>query len=362
MADGNGMWRRSLLFRRIVVGSVFVLATGLVYLGSHIPRAMPLPDKELTERAKVRLGDEQFLVMRPQLAQGDVALSYVGNKNEVAELFLENATLDDTTQRLLFAGKPAPAAGKVSYTVAETPSRGRTEDTCHTTIEIRRAKDSPEVRVIQLFQNDETAGPQRFRQVVFAAPGAVMEIEVHTDAPEEGAKAMAECHRLLTVGGSRMDVPALPLHFLVQGGKVDLHFNSAVLAVSVFTGEEQTFEAVSLGDGTLRAANLQVVSTQTAKTAKLEVHNRDKKGLLTLKSLKLGSDWLKLDVGRDPEEAMAYVGGKSLWNFDLIDWIQKNPILSFAFAAVVVPAVLKWVQKNCFPGAEALSGEVGKGV
>jgi hypothetical protein len=29
--------------------------------------------------------------------------------------------------------------------------------------------------------------------------------------------------------------------------------------------------------------------------------------------------------------------------------MQKNPILSFAFAAVLVPALWKWVRKNCFP-------------
>ena len=58
---------------------------------------------------------------------------------------------------------------------------------------------------------------------------------------------------------------------------------------------------------------------------------------------------LKLDIGRDTEKAVAYANGFSLFNYDLIDVIQKNPILSFAFAAVLVPALWKWIRKNCFP-------------
>jgi hypothetical protein len=58
---------------------------------------------------------------------------------------------------------------------------------------------------------------------------------------------------------------------------------------------------------------------------------------------------LKLDIGRDAESAVAYANGSSLYNYDLIDVIQKNPILSFAFAAVLVPTLWKWIRKNCFP-------------
>jgi hypothetical protein len=58
---------------------------------------------------------------------------------------------------------------------------------------------------------------------------------------------------------------------------------------------------------------------------------------------------LKVDVGRDNEKAVARANGSSIYNYDLIAAIQKNPILSFAFAAVLVPGLWKWVRKNCFP-------------
>jgi hypothetical protein len=58
---------------------------------------------------------------------------------------------------------------------------------------------------------------------------------------------------------------------------------------------------------------------------------------------------LKLDIGRESERAMAYTNGSSIYNYDLVAAIQKNPFVSFAFATVLVPALWKWVRKNCFP-------------
>ena len=70
---------------------------------------------------------------------------------------------------------------------------------------------------------------------------------------------------------------------------------------------------------------------------------------ITFSRLKLGSEMARLDIGRDSEKARAYADGSSLYNYDLIAAIQANPILSFAFAVVLVPALWKWVRKNCFP-------------
>jgi hypothetical protein len=70
---------------------------------------------------------------------------------------------------------------------------------------------------------------------------------------------------------------------------------------------------------------------------------------ITLSHLELGARILKLNIGHGGERAVAYSQGRSIYNYDLIDVIQKNPILGFAFAAVLVPAFWKWVAKNCFP-------------
>jgi len=349
LANLKRLWGASLLFRRVTAGAVFVLAALLVYLGSHIPRSVSLPDDELNSRSTARIREEQIIIKKPNIASGDLALSYVGSKNEVADVWLENATLDDNSQHLLFPHAAAPTPAKISYTAGDIPGPANASDTCHTTIEIRRAKGSAPLEALTLSQSDEMAGAQRFRQVILDAGTSTMEVEVHTDSPNAGAAGLSDCHKLLTVaGGPPINLPPIPVHMLVYRGKIDLHFNPANPALSIWTGPKQTSEAVSLGDSALRGSGLQVIATQHPIAPRLDVRTRSA-GSITFSRLKLGSDMLKLDIGRDAESAVAYANGSSLYNYDLIDVIQKNPILSFAFAAVLVPTLWKWIRKNCFP-------------
>jgi len=348
LANLKQLWRASLLFRRVTASSVFILAALLVYLGSHIPRSVSLPADDLNARSTARIREEQIVIRKPDIAPGDLVLSYVGSKNEVADLWLDNATLEESSRRLLFPHSGALAAGKISYTAGDSRSTS-TGDTCHTAIEIRLAEGSAPLDQLTLFQTDDMAGAQRFRQVVLDAGTSTMAIEVHTDSPAGGAADLLDCHRLLTIGGGpSVDLPSIPIHMLVNRGKIDLHFNPANPALPIWTGPKQTFEAVSLGDSALRASGLQIVATQQPMAPRLDVRTRSA-DRITFSRLKLGAEMLKLDIGRDAETAVAYENGSSLYNYDLIDAIQKNPILSFAFATALVPTLWKWVRKNCFP-------------
>ncbi len=349
MVNLKDSWRESLLFRRVTAISVFVLAALLVYLGSHIPRSVSLPADDLNAKSTAHVREEQIVIEKPDISPGDVVLSYVGSKNEVADIWLENATLDENSRLLLFPHSGALAAGRISYTTGGDSKPTSTGDTCHTAIEIRRAEDSAPLDKLTLSQTDEMAGAQRFRQVILDAGTSTMAIEVHTDSPAGGAADLLECHRLLTMGGGpSVDLPAIPIHLLVHRGKIDLHFNPVNPLLPIFTGPRQTFEAVSLGESALQASGLQVVATQHSLAPRLDVRSNSP-GRITLSRLKLGADTLKLDIGRDAEQAVAYENGSSLYNYDLVDAIQKNPILSFAFATVLVPTLWKWVRKNCFP-------------
>jgi hypothetical protein len=345
-------WRRSLLFRRVVAASGFVLAALLVYFGSHIPRSVSLPADDLNAKSIARVGEAQIILQRPDIAEGDLALSYVGNKNEIADIWLDNATLDDRSQRLLFPNSTVIVASRISYTTGGSAGKTKSDDTCHTTIEIRRAKGSAPIEALKLYQTDATAGPQRFRQIVLDAGKTPMEIEVHTDSPTPGAMDLPGCHKLLTVGGNQpADLPPIPVLMLAQRGKIDLHFNPANPGLPIWTGNEQTFEAVSLGDGALRGSGLQVLSVRHPKAPpELDVRAARFSDGITFSHMKLGPETLQVDIGRDPEKAKAYANGRSLYNLDLVAAIQKNPVLSFAFAVVLVPALWKWVKKNCFPG------------
>jgi len=263
---------------------------------------------------------------------------------------MENATLDDQSQHLLFSHSGVPSPAKIGYTTGNASSLAGSGDTCHTTIEIRRATNSAPVQALHLYQTDETAGAQRFRQVVVDAGASTMAVEVHTDSPSEGPASFTICHKLLTIGNSApIDLPPIPVHMLVHGGSIDLHFYPANPALAIWTGADQTFEAVSLGDGFLRASGLQIVSTGHSAAPLLDVRASQAKNDLTLSRLKLGPEALTLDIGRDTEKALAYANGSSLYNYDLIDAIQKNLVLASALSAILGTALWQWVRKNLFP-------------
>jgi hypothetical protein len=349
LANLRELWGSSLLFRRVTAGCVFVFAVLVVYLGSHIPRSVSLPLDDLNARSTARVREEQIIITKPDIAPEDLALSYVGSRNEVADLWLENATLDERSQRLLFPHSVPPAPAKISYTTGSFPEPAKSGDTCHTTIEIRRAKDSAPLDALTLSQTDELAGAQRFRQVILNAGASTMEIEVHTDSPTQGPIDALDCHKLLTVGNlPPVDLPPIPVHMFVHSGNIDLHFNPASPSVPISTGPKETFEAVSLGGSTLRGDGLQIIATKLSIAPRLRVKAHSA-GSITFSRLKLGSDKLQLDIGSDAETAVAYANGSSIYNYDLIGAIQKNPILSFAFATVLVPALWTWIRRNCFP-------------
>jgi hypothetical protein len=354
LANLKALWKTSLLFRRIVAASVVAIAALSVYLCSHIPRVVSLPVDDLDAKSVARVAEQQIVLEKPVIAEGDLVLSYVGSKNEVADIWMDNAALDDNLQHLLFAGADATSPTAISYTTGPVEGKPRSGDTCHTTIEIRRAKASAPIDVLRLYQSDATAGAQRFRQVVLDAGQTPLEVEVHTDSPTPGVFSVNDlpgCHKVLTVsGGHPVDLPPLPIHILVPAGKIDLHFNPSNPALPIYTGKGQTFEAVSLGDGSLRARALQIRSISRVSDApSLDVRAVDPAAGITLSRLKLGSEMARVDIGRDQEKARAYAYGSSLYNYDLIAAIQANPILSFAFAVVLLPALWKWVRKNCFP-------------
>ncbi len=346
----KGLWKGSLLFRRVVAGGIFVLACLLVYLGSHIPRAISLPDDDLNAKSFARVGEERILITKPDIAEGGLAVSYSGSKNEVADLWLEKATLDAGSSHLLFPGAGAMQPSPVSYITGGQVKAAPTDDTCHTTIMVRRAAGSPPPDALTLYQSDQMAGAQRFRQVVLDAGKTAMEIEVHTDPPLQGDMNSPGCQKILTVGANpSVQMPEIPVRFLVQGGKIDLHFNPSTPAVSIWTGTAQTFESVSLGDNELRGSGLKVVTSQQSKAPpKLDVRASPTKSEISFSHLKLGSDMLRVDVGADGEKASAYRDGESLYNYDLIEAIEKNNILGYVLGGVLVVFV-GWVKKVCFP-------------
>ena len=254
---------------------------------------------------------------------------------------------------MFLPGASAQSPARIGYTTTGFMIPLGDADTCHTVIEVRRSADSGPVNALRLFQTDKAAGAQRFRQVVVDAGAATMDLVVHTDSPVDENANFAGCRKLLTVGGmAPIELPLIPVHMVVHGGTMDLHFNPANPSVSIFTGNDQSFQAVSLGDQAIQGNSVRVVTASGSGVPQLDVRSAAKGGKITVGGLKLGSNSLGVEIGRDSEKAQAYANGGSIYTYDLVDTIQKNLILSSALAAVLIPGLLAWVKKNCFPSAK----------
>jgi hypothetical protein len=138
---------------------------------------------------------------------------------------------------------------------------------------------------------------------------------------------------------------------LVHNGTIDMNFYPVNPGTSLATGQHNTFEAVSLGDRALRGSELQIVSKKHSANAKLTVQASRAKDGITFRRLRLGPEELTLEIGRDTERAIAYANGSSIYNYDLIDAIQKNPVLAAALSFVVGTVLWPWVRKTLFPNS-----------
>lgn len=351
----RSLWQKSLAFRRVVALTVFLLAALIVYLGSRITVAIQLPKDDLNTKAEAHLGEEMLIIDRPQIAEGQLLLSYQGGKNELADVSFDRASVTGLSLRALPAARQETAVSPIKFIYRSLVGVPQSfDDTCHTAIEIRRAKGSSPVTSLKLYQADKAAGSQRFREVILDAGSTSLEVTVSTDPPFPGKTHFPGCQRALNIGNlPSVDwPPTFPVVFAVPGGKIDLHFNPANPLLDIFTGPNGAYQAVSIGEDTLQAADIRIASMRNpGKKLKLEVRPSPREKLVTVGSLRLAANSLGVDIGQDPEKAIPYADGKALYPLDIVDTIKNNPLLGVGLGALCT-ALFGWVVKTCFPGTE----------
>jgi hypothetical protein len=352
MRGARELWAQSLLFRRLVTAAGLLVAAIVVYLASNIPRSVALPASELNEKCVARQGEDMLTIESPSVAAGDLVLSYDGGANQIADVRLDRATLAAASAKMfLVKGAPSGAA-HISYTTGAPGSVSSTKagDTCRTTIQIRLAEGSGALGALKLYQTEASAGQQL--QLVLDAGATPLDVEVHTDAPPNGATNLPGCQKVLTVGdGAPLQLPLLPVWMVTAGGTITLNFNPANSAVSIVKGDKQpTFDDVSIGGNVIRAKELDVSPMHgKAPKPKLKVRAAPAGALLSIEQLQISSNKLRVEVGQDTEKAFAYENGASLYNYDLVAAIQQNAVLGIVLG-IFGTGLAAWIKKNCFPG------------
>ena len=334
------LWHESLIFRRIVASLSVGLAALALYFGSRVPQTATLPNDEVDKRGLAH-ANEEFRIYKPRVDAGDAVLSLEGSANVSVEVWAQQASLTGASAAQF--GSLAPGAARAVYAATDTKPSARD---CQSAVTVSRANGSQPPQQLRLWQRGTGREDQRFRQVIVTAPETAVTVRVSTDSAQRGQP----CPRVLTMGGNPIDIPAGPVDLLVPANQqITLIFSSSDPDQTVWHSKKDTFDGLSLGDGDLKADGVDVVSTAVQKTPLLHVVAHRGTDGLTLHDLKLGAEQAQLSVGEDGEKADAWEDGKKFPVFDLVDKIQKNPVLGFFLAAVLIPGLWKWIQKTCFP-------------
>ena len=337
------LWIQSLQFRRVVAALSLAFAAAALYLASKIPRTASLPNDEIDRLAAVHQKGELH-IYKPQIEAGEPVLSFEGAENVGAEVWIQHATL--TGSSVLYAALAPSGPTFVLYAGSEMNPIRPNKD-CRTALEISRTEDNAMPQMLKLWQPGTQGDDQRFRGVIVSSPGAPLRVEVSTDSPEPGQNL---CPRVLTVGNTAIPVPAGPVYLLVPANEpIKVLFSAIDRSHPLFLGKKDSFDGLSLGDGELRVEAVDVVSMTAQKTPLLHVVTHKIKQGITLHDLNLRAEEATLAIGEDRELADAWANGTRFPVFDLVGWIQKNPLLSTLLAAVAIPALLKWIQQSCFP-------------
>lgn len=340
------LWRESITFRRVVAALSLAVSALVVYVASNIPRPASLPIEDIDKLAVAHV-NEQIRIYKPRLDVGDPAFSFEGAANVGAEVWVKHATLTGSSMR--FASL-APK-GEVKAVYAAPADRGKTTARdCRTTLTITRPDDSSVPQTLQLWQPTTGRQDQHFRQVIVSSPETALMVEVSTNSPRP---ADATCPRMLTMGSTSISVPIGPVDLLVPANEpITLLFSAIDPGTTLWNEKQDTFDGLSLGDGDLKADGFDVVSATVQKTPLLHVAAHKGTDGITLHDLKLGAEEAKLSVGEVPEKADASASGKKFPVFNVVDWIQKNPVLAYPLATLLIPGLWKWIQISCFPKKE----------
>lgn len=369
------------LRRKLLVTGLAVGAAALQIYLADIPRTLNLPQDEVDAHTSAKADNERIEIDQPALPEGGVLLSYAGRAGEVVDVHFEKAIVDSSNavlQSSLKAVKAVPArvayvslpASSASHVAASFPAAG---DTCHTFVEVRRAKDSSPITTISAFLLNGSANNEQRREMRVWTEGGTLDVEIHTDPPpgrETQFNVLPGCSKMLQVR---------PLDNNDSSGAVDAHLIQAPVRLTVpelkrqkasspvnafrigvtpafptplkWMSADDLFAGISLGDNSLECRQLRVLPLNADRGEYLKARAEGNSNLVvdrlgfSLNALKLrisGRSWVEID-------------GQPL-GFNFIQFLKENPILS-GVLALVNASILLLVKQTFFARADAEADE-----
>ena len=198
--------------RKLLVGGLTVFAAALQIYLANIPRTIDLPQDEVDAQLLAKADNERIEIDEPTVPEGGLLLSYAGKAGEVADLHFDDAIVDTSNASLQSSLKPvAPVPAKIAYVSISAakaePGRSASTpngDTCHTFVEIGRAKASSPFTSVNSFVLNGTANNEQRRELrVWTDGGALDDIDSHRPSSRRRREAESiECYPWMQQGAA----------------------------------------------------------------------------------------------------------------------------------------------------------------
>jgi len=373
--------------RKLLVGGLTIFAAALQIYLANIPKTIDLPQDDVDAHLLAKADIERIEIDAPTVPEGGLLLSYAGKSGEVADLHFDDALVDPSNASLQSSLKPvAPVPARIAY-VSSIPTvkaeagaalAAPEGDTCHTFVEVRRAKASSPIASVHAFVLNGTANNEQRRELRVWTNGGALDVLIHTDPPPAGGgnqipfEAIPGCSKMLQVRPLEGDDPSAdrdlaliqaPIHLVVPGvpgQKASSPANTFRIGLTpAFTpplkwlSADDLFDGISLGDTSLESRQLRVLPLRAENGERLKASSEGK-STLVLDRLAFSLNALKLNVSGP---ASVEIDGKRL-GFDLMHFLKENPILS-GVLGLVNAAILLLVKETFFPRVEEQPDEAG---
>lgn len=347
-------FRQNKIIRVAAGACVLALAFVVQYYLAHIPLPIDIEATGKFSPATIKRSQQEELVIEGlavNLSEG-VLLSHEGRANELVNVYLDKARLDETTIEDLSNPnfQPPTTQATIDYTTPESQQTPKAGEQCRTFLKIG-SKDKQLPRALHFYQL-EADGGARLRYLEIKSSGADLVVEMVTDTPPEIETETYGCRKLLRVGSlPGLSLPPSTQIAAVVAADSAFRFRFQPLAPDAplwVGGADGFFAPFELGVSTLDLNDPAPFQARTVSIRKLQnngsnsapiLHARSADGepLLTVHELKVGSDELQIKVSG---KGTMSVNGQAA-TVDFMERAQKYPIPA-AILAALNTALLTW--------------------
>jgi hypothetical protein len=245
---------------------------------------------------------------------------------------------------------PPTAPALIAYQTTKQAVRSAAEP-CRTFIEIRLADEREPPSALRFYQLDSPGGAD-YRHLTMKSEGGRLLVNVTTESPDDGEQATG-CQKLLKVGPDfeRQTAGTYSVGMVAwEGAALQFRFNPMGASNPLWDGPGGLFQPFELGAEKLapsdpppfRASAVELNPLDEQPEPLLSVHSPQGGELLSVESLKVGSDSVQITVsGR----GLVKVDGTD--RVDLLDRIKTNPLL-WILLALCDAALVVWFMRLLF--------------